>query len=709
MKITKTILIAGVLVVGVFFGGSNSKAAVLGVTQITAIQTYASADNTFDNGWKWVFDITVPTNETILNMKFADWTNGSSTIPAAGNIQFFSTQSSNAFDESGAITIGASGVYSSAMKIKTSDDLDITKAGRQIQITVEARVPVGSSGGSYSTSYGVKSNPDPNVPIITIDVYNTTPTNSDVVVTASTSVGTLNETSHTFTVNGSFDFIATGPAGDVTTKTVTITNIDKIAPVIAFHNNISTYSSSAGTIVNYTSPSTTDNVDPLGTASCSPVSGSTFVLGNTTVTCNATDTAGNLAIPTIFTIAVTGPGSMSIQVDGDTPVSALVSANTSDNAMTRLSFTTNNEAFNITRLTIANIGSASSSRSVDSVRVFDGNGTLFCSGALDSSNHLRCANDAGLFTVNGNSTITIKANIAQVGSGSSATYGDAPKLALFADTTSATYTDDIKAVGISSGTALSNADIGGSLTLTTTLVGAVGLPGSACGIVGTDCIGGNTQVIRKTVPTFATVYSSTNLYTGLNTIYQFSVTAGENANVAIHRFALNSSVLGGAIGAVDTLALYENGSLVDTSKYTITNTGAGADLKTAGQKVGAVDNGIVVTFAGEDKIGLNSTKTFAIKANVTLAATPASISTYMVSDITPAAGTVTGTIHDIIANAGPITHNMIWSDNSAAVHSTGTTAYTDVGNDSSTDWTNGYLVQTLPSIPQSLMKELIYE
>jgi len=398
------------------------------------------------------------------------------------------------------------------------------------------------------------------------------------------------------------------------------------------------------------------------------------------------------------TTIITGvrSGTMQIQIDGDTPVSALVSANTSDNAMTRVSFTTNNEAFNITRLTIANISPTPSSRSIDSVRVFDGNGTLFCSGALDSSNHLRCANDAGLFTVNGNSTITIKANIAQVGSGSSATSGDAPKLAIFADTAGTTYTDDIKAVGVSSGTALLNADITHALTFSSTLIGG------DCGVGTANCIGGNTQVIRKVVPTIATVASSTNLFTGQNTIYQFSVTAGANANVAIHQFSLNSSVSGTAVHAIDTLALYENGSLVDTSKYTITNTGAGSNLKVAGQWIGAVDNGIVVTFAGEDKIGLNSTKTFAIKAQATLGAGTGSISTYMVSDTDPTAGTRTGTIHDVIANVGPITHNLIWSDNSAAVHTTGTVAYTDAGNNSSADWTNGYLVQTLPSIPQSL-------
>ena len=69
-------------------------------------------------------------------------------------------------------------------------------------------------------------------PVITIGAYNTNPTNQDITVMAATNKGTLNKTSHTFTENGSFEFIATDDSGNVTRKTVTITNIDKIAPII---------------------------------------------------------------------------------------------------------------------------------------------------------------------------------------------------------------------------------------------------------------------------------------------------------------------------------------------------------------------------------------------------------------------------------------------------------------------------------------------
>lgn len=84
-----------------------------------------------------------------------------------------------------------------------------------------------------------------------------------------------------------------------------ITVQDTTGPVIAFHADITVEATSAsGASVTYTSPTTSDVVDGPGTASCSPASGSTFGLGNTTVTCTATDSHGNAATPTTFVVHV---------------------------------------------------------------------------------------------------------------------------------------------------------------------------------------------------------------------------------------------------------------------------------------------------------------------------------------------------------------------------------------------------------------------
>ena len=125
---------------------------VLSVTGISAIKTYAVANGTYENGWSWIFNVTVPTPETELQMKFADWTSALlSTIPVANNVRYSSAQASN-----GPVEVTAANTYGNPLHL--TGDLDSGTAGRQIQILVEAKVPESSVGGSYSTSYGILSN-----------------------------------------------------------------------------------------------------------------------------------------------------------------------------------------------------------------------------------------------------------------------------------------------------------------------------------------------------------------------------------------------------------------------------------------------------------------------------------------------------------------------------------------------------------------------
>jgi hypothetical protein len=80
---------------------------------------------------------------------------------------------------------------------------------------------------------------------------------------------------------------------------------DTTSPVIAAHDDvIAEASGTNGASVSYASPSTSDLVDGSGTATCVPASDSTFALGTTAVDCNATDAAGNSAVPTTFNVIV---------------------------------------------------------------------------------------------------------------------------------------------------------------------------------------------------------------------------------------------------------------------------------------------------------------------------------------------------------------------------------------------------------------------
>jgi len=131
--------------------------ATLGVTGITASSTTAIADNTWENGWSWIFNVTVPTSETAFSMKFLDFTNsdGTDTIPAANNLRFYTTQSSDSYSTSTATMITASSTYSTAIDLNA--DLQPTIPGMQIEVVVEMKVPTSSTGGSYSSQYAVKS------------------------------------------------------------------------------------------------------------------------------------------------------------------------------------------------------------------------------------------------------------------------------------------------------------------------------------------------------------------------------------------------------------------------------------------------------------------------------------------------------------------------------------------------------------------------
>jgi len=116
---------------------------------------------------------------------------------------------------------------------------------------------------------------------------------------AATASGTVNSlVPGVYTVT----YSATDGFGNVGTITRVITVVDSTAPVIgSVANLIAEATSPAGATVSYATPSATDTVS--ASVLCAPVSGSTFPLGVTTVTCTATDPAHNTSLKT-FTVTV---------------------------------------------------------------------------------------------------------------------------------------------------------------------------------------------------------------------------------------------------------------------------------------------------------------------------------------------------------------------------------------------------------------------
>jgi hypothetical protein len=98
-------------------------------------------------------------------------------------------------------------------------------------------------------------------------------------------------------------------AGNTASADFTVTVQDTTAPVLAKPADITlTATSAAGAVATY-APKATDAVDGSVAATCTPASGSTFALGVTQVSCQATDKAGNKSASQVFNVTVTVPWS----------------------------------------------------------------------------------------------------------------------------------------------------------------------------------------------------------------------------------------------------------------------------------------------------------------------------------------------------------------------------------------------------------------
>ncbi len=243
-------VIVAILCIGIPVTRVSAADSVLVITKISAVKTFAIADGTFTNGWKLVFDMTVPTNESVLQLKFADWTDGTSTLTAGGNMQFYAAQALNAPDENHALAIGYTSTYSGAMLLDPNKDLDSSQDGRQIEVIVEMRVPEGSSGGSYSTLYGVQSNQDTVAPAIPIITTSAKAVNTNAIHIAGTAeagaVITIADgadiATSTADVDGNYDIAVTLNQNAVNDLSVTSTdawgNVSSPATVTIIHDNI---------------------------------------------------------------------------------------------------------------------------------------------------------------------------------------------------------------------------------------------------------------------------------------------------------------------------------------------------------------------------------------------------------------------------------------------------------------------------------------
>jgi large repetitive protein len=106
---------------------------------------------------------------------------------------------------------------------------------------------------------------------------------------------------------------ATDGSGNNSTGSFTVTVSDSTAPTLSnMPGNITAEAASAdGATVTFTSPTASDANDPNPTVTCTPTSGGVFPLGDTTVSCTASDASGNTSAAQTFVVSVvdtTAPG-----------------------------------------------------------------------------------------------------------------------------------------------------------------------------------------------------------------------------------------------------------------------------------------------------------------------------------------------------------------------------------------------------------------
>lgn len=126
----------------------------LTITSVEALDTVGTANGTYEDGWSYRFNLTVPTNEENVAFRFSDWVSGDDELPVANNMRISSEQADN---DGATVTIAAENVYSANLRMV--EDKDPVMPGLQVSVLIEVRIPSGTENGSYVTSYGIRSTP----------------------------------------------------------------------------------------------------------------------------------------------------------------------------------------------------------------------------------------------------------------------------------------------------------------------------------------------------------------------------------------------------------------------------------------------------------------------------------------------------------------------------------------------------------------------
>ncbi len=383
------------------------------------------------------------------------------------------------------------------------------------------------------------------------------------------------------------------------------------------------------------------------------------------------------AEPDRYTI-VTTAGSLTITQDSSTPVSDIVLAGTSDVVMSKIKFSAAREDWTVQELTVGLV-TANNEGSITGISIsYDSGGiTVTTTGQL-SSGTARFTNMDWLILQNTEPLLTIKATFDDFDV-DVATTGREFILGVDCDTA-----DNCKAVGSSQAI---YGDAGSEL----------------------DDADGNPMYLRKTRPTVEGLALATStLIPGTNVINKFNVTADSAGEVDLKKLSWNITISDSGSDVLDFngFKLYK-----DTSGTAIPGVWAISSATTSTGTFGSTltessDGVLLFEPTAEISIPGGTTVLFTLKATATDVIKDTagiSVSLYNTNDTDGSNDNLTGYLADHatelvqLDNGSEYTVDFLWTDRARG-------NYHDSGYEGNSylDWTNGYLIDILPTDTYSL-------
>lgn len=367
-------------------------------------------------------------------------------------------------------------------------------------------------------------------------------------------------------------------------------------------------------------------------------------------------------------VRVAAAGNLTIAQDASTPDSAIIIAGSSDVVASKIKFTATNEDWTVDKLRVE-VATSGNEGSISGVEIGYENKTV--TGYL-AGGYVNFTGLGWLIEQDTEEVLTISIDLADIN----------PNVA----TTGRTIIMGVECAAVNECKA-----IGSSQTI---------LGDGAAELSDAD---GNPMYLRKSKPAVTGLaLPSTTLINGTNVINTFSVVSDANGAITLKKFSwdVNVSNAAGADVTVTTWKIYEGTTELAgatgghwSDGTTTSSAGVVPILGASGATV------LIVELDSEREIAAGVTKTFTLKGVVSGATVNDSISASLLNDDNDTAVQTDGLVNNDLQgvqldDAGAV--DFLWSDKARGVN------HTDTMQDTYEDWTNGYLIDIMPTATKSL-------